>query len=94
MGYANNGPSAAPKAKPNKPKQSQSDPHFSLTRGTQNQNKPKQTQSQTQRLSKLFLSLTLTFTLTCAIVSGEAGRNIGGNLCNVPHRDFRKGGTS
>ena len=33
------------KAKPNKPKQSQSDPRFSLTRAPQIQNEPKQTQS-------------------------------------------------
>ncbi|MHC4156836.1 MAG: hypothetical protein ACYST6_18235, partial [Planctomycetota bacterium] len=38
-------PKNEPKTNPNEPKQSQSDPHFSLVRGTQSQNEPKRTQS-------------------------------------------------
>jgi hypothetical protein len=43
--YVKNAKFSPPKANPNKPKQSQYDPHFSPVRGTQSQSKPKQTQS-------------------------------------------------
>jgi len=43
--YVKNADFSPAKAKPSKPKQSQSDPRFSLTRGAQSQNKPKQTQN-------------------------------------------------
>ena len=43
--YGKTGPSAQLKTNPNEPKQSQSDPHFSLVMAPQSQNEPKQTQS-------------------------------------------------
>jgi hypothetical protein len=45
MNYEQIAMNNAPKANPNEPKQSQSDPRFSLTRAPQSQNKPKRTQS-------------------------------------------------
>ena len=50
--YGKNAKFSGAKANPNKPKQSQSDPHFSLVRGTQSQNEPKQTQSKANFKSK------------------------------------------
>jgi hypothetical protein len=43
--YAKKAIFSRPKANPNEPKQSQSDPHFSPAKATQSQNEPKQTQS-------------------------------------------------
>jgi hypothetical protein len=49
-----------PKANPNKPKQSQSDPDFSPVRGSQSQNKPKQTQT-----NPIFVPLVLFIVYNC-----------------------------
>jgi hypothetical protein len=45
MNYEQIAMNNAPKANPSKPKQTQSDPHFSLVMAPQSQSKPKQTQS-------------------------------------------------
>jgi len=63
--YAKNAEFTPPKANPNKPKQSQSDPHFSPVMAPQSQNKPKRTQNKpnspkTQKSAQLLFFQSLT----------------------------------